>query len=99
MLVNDRHTKKHFRELLPHPKYGLCVYFVKHLQTEYILLRPDSCDYEGFCAELFSKGKDNEIELINKELVSSLISVTDTECDKKVLRVFLGLDRSRRHLA
>ena len=60
--------------------------------------RPDSCDYEGFFAELFSKVKDNEIELINKELVSSLISVMDTEWDKKVLRVFLDLDRSRREV-
>ena len=98
MLVNDRHIKKHFRELLLHPKYGLCVYIVKHLQTEYILLRPDSCDYEGFVAEVFSKEKGNEIELINKELVLSFISVMDTEWDKKVLRVFLGLDRSRREI-
>ena len=49
------------------------VYIVKYLQTEYILLRPDSCDYEGFFAELFSKGNNSEIELINKELVLSLI--------------------------
>ena len=48
-------------------------YIVKYLQTEYILLRPDSCDYEGFFAELFSKGNNSEIELINKELVLSLI--------------------------
>ena len=51
--------KKHFRELLLHPKYGLCVYIVNHLQTENTLLRLGSCDYEGFFAELFSKGKDN----------------------------------------
>ena len=38
MLVNDRHIKKHFRELLLHPKYGFCVYIVVYLQTEY---RPD----------------------------------------------------------
>ena len=98
MLVNDRHSKKHFRELLLHPKYGRWVYIVKHLQTEYILLRPDSCDYEGFSADVFSKEKGNEIELINKELVLSLISVMDTEWDKKVLRVFLGLDRSKREV-
>ena len=40
MLVNDRYIKKHFIELLLHPKYGLCVYIVKHL-------RPSPCDYEG----------------------------------------------------
>ena len=28
VLVNDRHTKKRFREFLFHPKYGLCVYIV-----------------------------------------------------------------------
>ena len=88
MLVNDRHIKKHFRELLLHPKYGLCVYIVKHLQTEYILLRPDSCDYEGFFAEVCSKGNGDEIELISKELVLSLISVMDSEWDKNVLKVF-----------
>ena len=98
MLLNDRHTKIYFRELLLHPKYGLCVYLVKRLQAEYIHLKPDSCDYEGFFAECFSKGKDNEIELINKELVSSLILVMDTEWNKEVLRVFLCLDRSRREV-
>ena len=71
---------------------------MKHLQTEFILLRPDFCGYEGFFAELFPKGKDNEIELINREFVLSLISLMDTKWVKKVLTVFLGLDRSRREV-
>ena len=58
---------------------NMCVYIVNYLQTEYILLTPDSCHYEGFFVELFPKRKDNEIELKNKELLSSLVSVMDTE--------------------
>ena len=58
---------------------NICVYIVNHLQTEYILLTRDSCHYEGFFVELLPKRKDNEIELKSKELLSSLISVMDTE--------------------
>ena len=75
MSVNDRHTKNIFRELLLHPKYRLTVYIIKHLQTEYILLPSDFCNFKGYFAELFCKGIDKEIEIINKRLVSSLISV------------------------
>ena len=57
----------------------MCVHIMNHLQTEYILLTPDSCHYEGFFVELFPKRKDNEIELKNKELLLSFISVMDTE--------------------
>ena len=52
---------------------------MNHLQTEYILLTRDSCHYEGIFVELLPKRKDNEIELKSKELLSSLISVMDTE--------------------
>ena len=92
MLINDRHTKNDSENPCFIQNMDFTLYIVKHLQTEYILLSPNFCDYEGFFAELFSKWKDSEIELINKKLVLSLM---DSKCDKRILRFFLGLDRSR----
>ena len=55
MLVNDRHIKKHFRELLLHAKYRLCVYIVKDLQTENILMRLTPVIVKDFLLKFFLK--------------------------------------------
>ena len=55
MLINDRHTKNDLENPYFIRNMDFTLYIVKHLQTEYILLSPNFCDYEGFFAELFSK--------------------------------------------
>ena len=47
--LGQRHKRNRFKELLCHPKYGLCVYVV---MEKFIVLRADDVDLEFFFEEL-----------------------------------------------
>ena len=93
--------RKHFRELLFHPSFGLCVYIVSHnLRDQYIVLRPDDIDFELFFEEIASleyESQTNRFE-IDKDFVTDLLSSVDTEWDSKVIRVLLGCNRTLKQL-
>ena len=93
--------RKHFRELLCHPSFGLCVYIVSHnLRSQYIVLRPDEVDFELFFEEIASleyESQTNKFE-IDKDFVADLLSSVDTEWDRKVIKVLSGCNRTLKQL-
>lgn len=95
-MQSDRHEKKHFTELVLHPKYGLCVNIVKVKQKEYIVLRPDNFNLEAFYEHCFTD--EGRHEPVDKEFIKKVFSSMDTEWDKKILRVVLGLSRTRKEI-
>ena len=92
--IDIKNERKHLRELLCHPVHGLCIYIIKTPEREVILLRPDEIDLERFFETFFLK-EDKEDEVLNKDLLDKMFKSMDTEWDKKVLKVILGLSRSR----
>ena len=90
------HVFSKITELLciTYPVHGLCIYIIKTPEREVILLRPDDIDLERFFETLFLK-EDNKDEVFNKDLLDKMFKSMDTEWDNKVLRVILGLSRSR----
>ena len=95
-MQSDRHEKKHFTELVLHPKYGLCVTIVKAKQKEYVVLRPDNFSLEGFYQHCFADERKHEP--LDKEFIKKVVSSMDTEWDKKILWVVLGLSRTRKEI-
>ncbi len=91
-----------FQYALLHSKWGLCVYvvYIKILRKRYIVLRPDEFGLELFlemiCTAETSQTQsiDSRIEL-NSENIAAMMNTFDTEWDRKVARVFLGVNRSR----
>ena len=97
--LGQRHKRKRFKELLCHPKYGLCVYVV---MEKFIVLRADDVDLEIFFEELtksihydFKSVDENSRLILNSELVENIINSMDSEWDKNIVRVILGSTRSR----
>ena len=92
--LGQRHKRKRFKELLCHPKYGLCVYVV---MEKFIVLRADDVDLEFFFEELtksihydFKSVDENSRLTLNSELVENIINSMDSEWDKNIVRVILG---------
>ena len=97
--LGERHKRKRFKELLCHPKYGLCIYVV---MEKFIVLRADDVDLEFFFEELtksihydFKSVDENSRLTLNSELVENIINSMDSEWDKNIVRVILGSTRSR----
>ena len=91
--LGQRHKRKRFKELLCHPKYGLCVYVV---MKKFIVLRADDVDLEFLFEELtksihydFKSVDENSRLTLNSELVENINSM-DSEWDKNIVRVILG---------
>ena len=66
-----------------------------------IVLRPDGVDMELFLDNVCQKCEDDSMTCridLDMEFVQSLLASMDSEWDKVVARVLIGLDRSRKQL-
>ena len=95
-MQSDRHEKKHFTELVLHPRYGLCVNIVKAKQKEHLVLRPDNFNLEAFYEHCFADERRDEA--LDKEFIKKVFSSMDTKWDKKILWVVSGLSRTRKEI-
>ena len=50
--VKDTNKKKHFKELLLHPKFGLCVQIITINEKQFVVLRSDDVDLEDFFLQI-----------------------------------------------
>lgn len=87
---------------LLHEKWGLCVYVVQHEDSSkrFLVLRPDEFDMEIFLDTICSKTKSQFAPRIALDsiFIHNLLATLDSEWDRVVARVLLGLDRSRQQL-
>ena len=83
-------------------QWGLCVYIVtdKDRDERFIVIRPDEVDMELFLDEICQKSEDNSPSRVylDKTFVKSLLASMDSEWDKVVARVLIGIDRSTKQL-
>ena len=49
LALQQKYERKHFKEFICHPRYGLCVYVVGEL---FVVLKPDNIDIENFIEAL-----------------------------------------------
>ena len=95
--------RRHFKELLCHPRHELCINIVTKPTTnncknaKYIVLRPDHFHLELSYQTLWCPVDDSN-EVFNKELLKKLFKSMDTEWDRKILRVILSLSRTRKQI-
>ena len=95
MCTEDVHLKAELRNLLCHVEYGLCVYLLQRpKREEVIVLRPDSVDLCHFLCFLVQDEVDVQERaerkakmVVNKKFCQDLMSVVETEWDKRVMRV------------
>ena len=94
--------KDKFLYALIHEQWGLCVYVVTHedCNQRFIVVRPDKVDMRLFLDEISEKSEDEVRPRmhLDKPFVQNLLSTMDSEWDKVVARVLLGIDRSRKEL-
>ena len=94
--------KDKFLYALVHEQWRLCVYVVRHedRNQRFIVVRPDELDMRLFLDEISQKSKEDFCPRmhLDKPFVQNLLSTMDTERDKIVARVLLGIDRSRKEL-
>ena len=90
--------KDQFMCALLHEEWGLCVYILTHedRKKRFIVVRPDEVDMELFWDDICQKSEDHfpSRVYLDKTFVQSLLSSMDSEWDKIVARVFIGVDRS-----
>ena len=90
--------KDQFMCALLHEEWGLCVYILTHedRKKRFIVVRPDEVDMELFLDDICQKSEDHfpSRVYLDKTFVQSLLSSMDSEWDKIVARVFIGVDRS-----
>ena len=96
-----KHDKDHFTNALLNEKWGLCIYliFVEQMNKRYIVLRPDNCNLEVFLHMVCSPIKAESASWTDADKVRGIIQTMDTEWDRKVLRVLLAANRSRREIS
>ena len=85
--------RKHFKELLCHLKFGLCVYIVLE---QFIVLKSDETDLEEFFYDfLKSLQEQDKIDrlCIDNDFITKLLDTVDTEWDRKLIYVLLGASR------
>ena len=92
-----------FTYALLHKTWGLCVHiiYVEKLNKRFIVLRPDCCSLEVFFDMLCSSENINApygSTDLDAEKVQGIMQTIDTEWDRKVARVLLGSDRSRKEI-
>lgn len=89
--LKNSDTRKHFREFICSERYGLCVYVYKNT----ILLRPDDVDLDHFLTFIHENENSSFKEQVcSSELMQSMDKVlesVDTEWDRKVTKVIVGL--------
>ena len=91
--------RKHFKELLCHPKFGLCVYIVLE---QFIVFKSDETDLEEFFYDfLKSLQEQDKIDrlCIDNDFITKLVDTVDTEWDRKLIYVLLGASRYRKELS
>lgn len=95
--------KDKFLYALLHAQWGLCVYIITLEETKekLIIVRPDNHDMDIFL-EFVSQEKEYlqftpRIQL-DKWLVEGILNTFDSEWDRLVGRVLLGINRSRKEL-
>lgn len=95
--------KDKFLYALLHAQWGLCVYIITRQETKerIILIRPDNVDMDIFLD--FISQEEEYLQFtpriqLDKWLVESILNTFDSEWDRLVGRVLLGLDRSRKEL-
>eukprot|EP00794_Sanderia_malayensis_P021291 gene21291-23363_t len=98
--IKDKETRQKFRDVLCHEKYGLCVYVV--LQ-KYVVLRSDDINLEGFFDDLIDGMKsESQFVPLRQELTpdfaKKLLELTDTEWDRRLLRVVFGALKTKQEL-
>ena len=98
--IKDKETRQKFRDLLCHEKYGLCVYVVLE---KYVVLSSDDVNLEGFFDDLID-GVKSEVQFVplrqelTPDFAKNLLDLTDTEWDRKLLRVVLGAVKTKQEL-
>ena len=97
--------KDSFMYAILHDKWGLCVYvvFIEALNQRFVVLRPDSFDIGNFLDMVTTiKTRPNDLTeeklVLDAEKVKYIMCTMDTEWDRKVARVFLSANRSRKQL-
>jgi hypothetical protein len=94
--------KDKFQYSLLHEQWGLCIYIITHEERNqrFIVLRPAEIDMELFFDTICKKVDDQFPSRIylDKSFVQSLLRTMDSEWDRQVARVLLGVDKSRKEL-
>ena len=95
--------KDKFLYALLHAEWGLCVYIITLQETKerIILIRPDNVDMDIFLHFISQEREYLQFTpriQLDKWLVESILNTFDSEWDRLVGRVLLGLDRSRKEL-
>ena len=104
MQLSSKDERKRFKELLCHPRYGLCIYITENqCNKKFIVLRPDEFDLELFLEKFCdtdneATNSDQDQLVIDNEFVEKILVNMDTEWDKNIVRVLLSLNRSRAEL-
>ena len=104
MQLSSKDERKRFKELLCHPRYGLCIYITENqCNKKFIVLRPDEFDLELFLEKFCdtdneATNSDQDQLVIDNEFVERILVNMDTEWDKNIVRVLLSLNRSRAEL-
>ena len=88
--------KRELRNLLCSRQNGLCIYLIRMQNYELILLRSDDICLDSFLSLVVNNevvNADNS-DVVGKEFCQDLVSVLDTEWDRRVFRVFAACGRS-----
>ena len=91
-----------FKELLCHPKYGLCVLIIHnpHTDNSFVCLRPDDIDIANLVEVIFRDTKQSSEKFqINYESLQMLLQSMDTEYDKQVAKILICANRSRSQIS
>ena len=94
--------KDKFMYALLHEKWGLCIYLVtlEGANEKWIVLKSDEVDMELFL-DAICKAIETHFEpriTLDRYIVKSILETLDTEWDKVVARVLLGINRSKKQL-
>ena len=94
-----------FTYALLHQEWGLAVYivYVEGLKRKFIVLRPDSFGNEVFLSMICAAGSNyeetpNDGMILDGEKVKGIMDTVDTEWDRKVARVALCANRTRKQI-
>ena len=69
---------------------GLCIYLMRMVDYELVILRPDDVCLDQLLSFIVSKVQSAPGG-VSKDYCQDLVSVMDTEWDRRVLRVFAAL--------
>lgn len=89
----DQQKKNEFRNLLCSRQYGLCIYLLRMPNYELVILRPDEMCLKKFLSYIVGQ-EQTAPGGVSKEYCQDLISVMDTEWDRRVFRVFAAMGRT-----